>query len=41
METKVGIDRLNVECEDLMLATSESKGESDVGTKGVPKDVGE
>ena len=40
-ETKVGVNRFNVKGDDFVSATSESKGESDIGTEGVPEDIGE
>ena len=41
METKVGVDRLDVECDDCLFAMGKSKGKSDVGAEGVSEDVGE
>ena len=39
MKTKVGVNRFNVETDDLLPLTSDDEGESNIGTKSVPEDI--
>ena len=38
-KTKVGVNRLDVECNNFSSLASDDEGEGDVGTEGVPEDV--
>ena len=40
VKTKVRVNGFNVETEDLSPLTSNDEGESDIGTKCVPEDIG-
>ena len=41
METIVGVNRLNVECEELSFLMRDDEGYGGVGTEDVPEDVAE
>ena len=41
VEMEIGIDGFDVESNDFTTMLSEHEGESNVGTKGVPENVGE
>ena len=41
METIVGVDRLNVECEEFLFLTRNDEGKGGVGTQDIPKDIAE
>ena len=38
-KTKVGVDGLDVECDDFSALVSDDEGKGDIGTKHVPEDV--
>ena len=41
METIVGVDRFDVECEEFSFLARDDEGKGGIGTKNIPEDIAE